>query len=342
MKIRIIFTVLACLLIFGCNKSGEVVKSVNKEDRSVDATTSFVHSDSPQSKCTGLLMSPWKIHEDVFVTDFFMADLPKYKMKSGSSVSNNKGYGDGYDYIPGERYDYKFDAVELFSVMKIDLKYKGSTQIPDSEVFLGETSKFAFYGNFESMNPEEAKIVISSFTLPAEKNSLEILRYYYNSLPQDCFMQDIGNTLEDRASKIKTYDGNNYYMETYEPDGSELSGSLAMFIAPDGALVLGVESKACGPLCEQEIHFLRHSINWENVTGEVLPALDFEKDMAMLKEKALDNGVDKGSFAYNILYRLPKEKGDTVEVYDMVSNIILHRLEWKDGKFVEMKTRALE
>lgn len=59
--------------------------------------------------------------------------------------------------IPGKVRTFSFGEgrVPLFTVIKVDLKYKGHKSIPKTDTFLGENSTSAFYGGVVTKDSQE-------------------------------------------------------------------------------------------------------------------------------------------------------------------------------------------
>lgn len=170
-------------------------------------------------------------------------------------------------------------------------------------------------------------------TKPQESKKT-VLDYYYE-LPNKYFMggADNGFSRQEREKSIQTKDIANYFVSFYPPyvDGP---GTVTVFVTPEKEHLIAVETKGCGPGCEQELYFLKYQNgNWKDVTSEVSPRIDtLIPSKILLLQNYLKNRNPQDATIGNLLYKLPRY-GTTIEYYDQFSGIVLLKWHWKKGKF---------
>ncbi len=148
-----------------------------------------------------------------------------------------------------------------------------------------------------------------------EKAIPEVMQYML-MLAEEDFLHASGQQLTDA---IDVLDEENYYI-SLNPMWLDGNASFTIFIDPNGDYLLASETKGCGPMCMQSIHFYRiNNDELLEVTDEILPDLDFE---------SMATDFDP----LNPLYELPRYS-TTIRVYDQVTQTDLFELHWKNSAF---------
>lgn len=179
-------------------------------------------------------------------------------------------------------------------------------------------------GNLDVLEQIVSSVVFEAAPQPAavitdEKNVYD----YFLEIPDEYFF-DI--SLEDRIENITVRDENNYYI-AFEPYTLEGNGSFAIFLNGDEKLFV-TEIKGCGPICEQEINFLKRvNGKYVDVTDQYMPVIDYE-------DKAMEFYNREGDdYPFNILYELPRF-GTSILIKEQMSQEALYSLKWQGGKFI--------
>ncbi len=145
----------------------------------------------------------------------------------------------------------------------------------------------------------------------------ESLEESFYALPDQYFMAPL--TEEERQEAIVVLDPDNYYLE-FQPRMWDGSGSFAIFIDPDGDYLYALETKGCGPICEQELYFLQWMEgSFVDVTEQYLPT-------------ELDLSPPAADAEFAPLFVLP-QFGTRIEVINQYDQEVLAELVWTGGRF---------
>lgn len=134
--------------------------------------------------------------------------------------------------------------------------------------------------------------------------------------------------LGPRADWKSELDEENYYATVSSPhmDGS---ATLTFFLNVNDAPVLAVSVLGCGPICHQDLVFLKYSDDgWHDVTDTIFPGVSQEE----LDALALQSEDFAG------LFLLPQE-GTTITFVNQYDYTVppLYTFAWQDGVFVKEK-----
>lgn len=141
---------------------------------------------------------------------------------------------------------------------------------------------------------------------------------YFVEIPDQYFL-DL--SVEDRTGNITTLDEENYFI-AFAPFMLDGNGSFTIFLS-GGEQLFAIETKGCGPLCQQSVYFLKKSGDkYIDVTDQYMPTIDYEK----LKEESENE-------PFNPIFYLPRF-GTEIEVRDQMSDKLLHKLKWSGGTFI--------
>jgi hypothetical protein len=141
----------------------------------------------------------------------------------------------------------------------------------------------------------------------------------------------------ERLAMIEIDDRANGWLKLVGRGGNAFEGwiEIALFSKGPAGPMLGITVNQCGPLCRQQVFFLRHARgNWEEITARVFQPLP--KD----KVKALYGANFPGDeFADDppVLYRLPRRGTDILLVTQEAiagREVVLARLRLKNGRFL--------
>lgn len=170
---------------------------------------------------------------------------------------------------------------------------------------------------------------------PPQASNKTVLDYYYE-LPKKYFMGGENNsfTRQEREQAIQVKDLENYYIE-FSPNYIDGNGSLTVFVTPQKEHIIAVETKGCGPGCEQKFYFLTYKDGlWKDVTNEVFPNIASQIAASLTNlQWYLRNRNPNELPIGNLLIRLPQH-GTTIEYYDQFSQIVLWKFLWRQGKFI--------
>lgn len=147
-----------------------------------------------------------------------------------------------------------------------------------------------------------------------------------------CFLKEIQNkylsSLGDMEDWELVIDEENLYAEIRSMD-LDGSATVTVFLTSDRTPVVGVSVLGCGPICHQDLNFLKwEGEAWQNVTKEVFPSLS----------EAEEKNLFKGEEYYNALYELP-QFGTTIELINQYEEFgedgptVYYRFLWEDGVF---------
>jgi hypothetical protein len=141
----------------------------------------------------------------------------------------------------------------------------------------------------------------------------------------------------ERLAMIEENDSQNGWLKLIGKGENTFEGwvELALFSkGPDGPMI-GVTVNQCGPLCEQQIHFLQFRENeCQEITGRVFQPLPADKVQGLYQA-----GFPSDEFADDppVLYRLPRRGTDIILVtQEAIVNreVVLARFRIVNGRFI--------
>ncbi len=171
-----------------------------------------------------------------------------------------------------------------------------------------------------------------------EAEAMSVIDYYYD-IPIEYLDPPIGEDMREPILESSYVDEDNYYIEL--DVGLFLDGSMTftVFVAEDGNDVVAIDTRGCGPMCEQWLTFLRYDDGvYTDITDEVLPEhstdLVYQWDLFEEKYEATYGESFPDDMYYNILYTLPQH-GTTFYLEEVYSDIQLLEVtwDWASGTF---------
>lgn len=140
----------------------------------------------------------------------------------------------------------------------------------------------------------------------------------------------------ERLAMIEVDDTANGWLKLAGRGGRAFEGwiELALFRAGPGGPLLGVAINHCGPLCEQQLVFLRYAgRDWQDLTAAVFQPLAADRVRELYRAS-----FPGDEFADDppVLYRLPRRGTDILLVTQEAlagREAVLARLRLRDGRF---------
>jgi len=141
----------------------------------------------------------------------------------------------------------------------------------------------------------------------------------------------------ERLDMIEVDDTANGWLKLTGKGGRAFEGwiELALFRGGSGGPLLGIAVNHCGPLCEQQLFFLRYARgDWQDLTATVFQPLAADR-VSELYHAAFPG--DEFADDPPVLYRLPRKGTDLLLVTQEAlagREAILARYRLQDGRFI--------
>lgn len=158
--------------------------------------------------------------------------------------------------------------------------------------------------------------ITSDEVIKSEKSMLDYMTEIHEAgllFPED--------STQELIDAVEILDEKNYYV-SLRPLWLDGGAAFTIFVEPDGGQLYALETRGCGPFCEQDLNFYRLKNNkFVDVTKEVLPEINFDS----VKKKYPED--------FSPLYILP-QKSTTISVIEQYSQEEIFQIKWVKGKFV--------
>ena len=174
--------------------------------------------------------------------------------------------------------------------------------------------------------------------VPDDRRPKSILDYYF-LLPQKylAYLTADSRSVREAAIQIKDLDGG-FLKAGLATD--EVSTALALFKKSDGSDLIAVENRSCPAACSSSLNLLSYANDqWSNATQELLPAIDESKIQALLQRQYMSR-PNEPIRQSQLIYTLRKQ-GETIEVYEHWSGMVLGEFEWANDAFTFKSEEAV-
>jgi len=181
-----------------------------------------------------------------------------------------------------------------------------------------------------------AVLAFASFCTAVEK-PLNITDYLLLIPEKYLGFENLEIPAPERLGMIEENDPQNGWLKLTGKGETTFEGwmELALFSKGPSGPMLGVAVNHCGPVCSQQIFFLRYAPgSWEEITARVFQPLPEEMVKKLYRHHFAgdENGDDPP-----VLYRLPRRGTDIILVSQEAiagREVVLTRFRLRDGRFI--------
>jgi hypothetical protein len=169
--------------------------------------------------------------------------------------------------------------------------------------------------------------------LPPDTQKPRTILDYYIMVPHRYLQLQGADSRAARESAISIRDVENGYIQVRQQAG-ETYTALALFKRPDGAHVVGVETRSCTRGCFSKLTLLLYENDqWIDITSDMLPAIDDGTLREILNHQITAKEENLSGFRPRLLYTLPRG-GSAIIMSEHWSGMEVGQFEWEGDKFL--------
>lgn len=173
----------------------------------------------------------------------------------------------------------------------------------------------------------------ANLTLPLASQKPRTILDYYLLMPHRYLQLQGVDSRAARESAISIKDVENEYLQIRQQPG-EVHTALTLFKRPEGADILGVETRSCIRGCSSKLTFLLYKNDrWVDITSESMPVIDDVTVRAILNNRITSRQENLADFHPRLLYNVPRG-GSAISVIEHWSGMEVGQLEWERDRFV--------